>query len=50
MSYNLYFTYYTTLAVFIVYRTSEETDGTPKGNSIIIPPHPLYSVLKTQNG
>ena len=47
MSYNLYFTYYTTLAVFIVYRTSEETDGTPKGNSIIIPPPPL--VFSPQN-
>jgi len=40
MRYKLHFNYYTALAVFIVHLTLEETDGTPKGNSIIIPPPP----------
>jgi len=47
MSYKMYFVYYIMSAGFIVYRTSEETDGTPKGNSIIIFSL-LYSVLKIQ--
>jgi len=49
MSYKLHFVYYMTLAVFIVYLTSGETDGDPKGNTIIIPPPPCiqFSKLRT---